>query len=232
MERQFEKQLEFIMAEIRRMADTVSESYSSATGGLLQRDAVLAARTFALENEVNEMEIELDNRIFEYFARQHPVATDLRFMLAAQKVVNDLERMGDHCVNVAQSAVSVVGRKRADDMSEISLMIASCGDMLRDAVEAFLTRDIQMARDVLVSDDRVDGFNRMVVRNVIGMVNEDPATIEIGLDLTRISRNLERVGDLCCNFAEETIFLVEGHSVKHGLEKDVTGDPATDEAIS
>lgn len=219
MERQFEKQLEFIVAEVRRMADIVSDAFEAAAKGMAERDAVTASHAFESEKQVNELEIELDNQIVEYFALQHPVATDLRFMLATQKVVNDLERLSDHCVNVAQSAISLANLNRSAGLSEIPEMVDACREMLRDSVDSFLTRDFTLARDVLMRDDRVDGLNRMVVRQVIEMVNNDKATIEIGLDIIRISRNLERIGDLCCNFAEETIFLVEGHSVKHTLHQ-------------
>jgi phosphate transport system protein len=215
MERHFEKQLEFIMAEVQRMADIASDAFEAAAAGLEGRDAVVASRAFESENHVNELEIELDNQIVEYFALQHPVATDLRFMLATQKVVNDLERLSDHCVNVAQSAISLANLNRGPGLSELPEMIAGCRTMLRDSVKSFLTRDVAMANEVLERDDRVDGLNRLVVRHVIDMVKAEKANIEIGLDIIRISRNLERIGDLCCNFAEETVFLVEGRNIKH-----------------
>jgi len=215
MERHFEKQLEFIMAEVRRMADIVSDAFEAATTGLSERDPVVASHAFESEKQVNEMELELDNQIVEFFALQHPVATDLRFMLATQKVVNDLERLSDHCVNVAQSAISLANLNRGPGLSELPDMIEGCRIMLRDSVRSFLTRDVVLANEVLERDDRVDGLNRLVVRHVIDLVNAEKANIEIGLDIIRISRNLERIGDLCCNFAEETVFLVEGRNIKH-----------------
>ncbi len=215
MERQFEKQLEFIVAEVRRMADIVSDAFEAAAKGMAERDAVTASHAFESEKQVNELEIELDNQIVEYFALQHPVATDLRFMLATQKVVNDLERLSDHCVNVAQSAISLANLNRTPGLSEVPEMVEGCRIMLRDSIRSFLERDVDLARTVLERDDRVDGLNRLVVRNVINLVNSDKANIEIGLDIIRISRNLERIGDLCCNFAEEAVFLVEGRSIKH-----------------
>ncbi|MEN9353170.1 MAG: phosphate signaling complex protein PhoU [Fibrobacterota bacterium] len=215
MERHFEKQLEFIMAEVRRMADIVGDAFEAATSGLSERDPVMASRAFESEKQVNELELELDNQIVEFFALQHPVATDLRFMLATQKVVNDLERLSDHCVNVAQSAISLANLNRGPSLSELPDMIEGCRIMLRDSVRSFLTRDVKLANEVLERDDRVDGLNRLVVRHVIDLVKAEKANIEIGLDIIRISRNLERIGDLCCNFAEETVFLVEGRNIKH-----------------
>ena len=215
MERHFEKQLEFIMAEVRRMADIVTDAFEAAAKGMAERDSVVASHAFESEKQVNELEIELDNQIVEFFALQHPVATDLRFMLATQKVVNDLERLSDHCVNVAQSAISLAHLNRNPGLSEVPEMVEGCRIMLRDSIRSFLERDVDLARTVLERDDRVDGLNRLVVRNVINLVNSDKANIEIGLDIIRISRNLERIGDLCCNFAEETVFLVEGRNIKH-----------------
>lgn len=215
MERYFEKQLDFIMAEVQRMADITTDAFEAAASGLTERDAVKASRAFESEKRVNDLELELDSLIVDYFALQHPVATDLRFVLAAQKVVNDLERLSDHCVNVAQSAIALANLNRSPGLSELPEMVDGCRGMLKDSINAFLTRNVALANEVLERDDRVDGLNRLVVRHVIDLVKSDKASIEIGLDIIRISRNLERIGDLCCNFAEEAVFLVEGRNIKH-----------------
>jgi phosphate transport system protein len=144
-----------------------------------------------------------------------PVAVDLRFLLAILKINNDLERAGDHCVNIAQSAITCgVG---PDGLPNLALpqMITLANSMFRDACHSFFTKDLQIARTVLESDDSLDEFNRTNMREAIGMVKSGELPLESALELLRISRNLERIGDLSTNIAEEVIFHVKAKVVKH-----------------
>jgi phosphate transport system protein len=219
MERHFEKELNNLKATLEKMARLAQESLSFATRALLEQDKSLAEKTFLNERTINNLEIDIDHGVADFFALFQPVAIDLRFMLAIQKINNDLERIGDHCVNIAQSAISFVGYEQKTGMLELPKMIAIGQSMLHDACESFFTKNLQLARTVLETDDIIDELNRANTREAIHMVKADKTSIEMALELLRISRNLERIGDLSTNVAEEVIFHVQARVVKHHADE-------------
>lgn len=218
MHRHFDKELDNLKASMERMARLAGESLAAATGSLLQRDKSIAEKAFANEREINNLEIEIDHAVADCFALHQPVAVDLRFLLAMQKINNDMERIGDHCVNIAQSAISYAGFPGNTPMLELPKMITISRAMLGDACMSFFTKDMQLARTVLESDDTLDELNRANTREAIQLVKGDKTTIEMALELLRVSRNLERIGDLSTNIAEEVIFHVQARVVKHHAE--------------
>ncbi len=215
MERHFEKELNNLKATLEKMSRLAQESLAYATRALLEQDKSLAEKTFLNERAINNLEIDIDHGVADFFALFQPVAIDLRFMLAIQKINNDLERIGDHCVNIAQSAISFVGYDQKTSLLELPKMIAIGQAMLHDACESFFTKNLQLARTVLETDDIIDELNRANTREAIQMVKSDKTSIEMALELLRISRNLERIGDLSTNVAEEVIFHVQARVIKH-----------------
>ncbi|MDB5105114.1 MAG: phoU 2 [Fibrobacteres bacterium] len=215
MERHFEKELNNLKATLGKMAGLAQESLVYSTRALLEEDKTLAERCFVNERTINNLEIEIDHGVADFFALFQPVAIDLRFMLAIQKINNDLERIGDHCINIAQSSISVAGFEQKTGLLELPKMIAIGQTMLHDACESFFTKNLQLARAVLETDDMIDELNRANTREAIQLVKNDKTSIEMALELLRISRNLERIGDLSTNIAEEVIFHVQARVVKH-----------------
>ena len=215
MERHFEKELNNLKAKLESMAGLTEESLIFASRALLEEDRTLAEKAFTNERTINNLEIEIDHGVADFFALFQPVAIDLRFMLAIQKINNDLERIGDHCVNIAQSAISYANFQQKTTLLELPKMISIGQGMLHDACESFFTKNLQLARTVLETDDIIDELNRTNTREAIQLVKNDKTSIEMALELLRISRNLERIGDLSTNVAEEVIFHVQARVVKH-----------------
>lgn len=215
MERHFEKELTNLKSKLQNMARLAEESLGFATRALIEEDRNLAETTFTNERTINQLEIEIDHGVADFFALFQPVAIDLRFMLAIQKINNDLERIGDHCINIAQSAISYAGFQQKTGLLELPKMITIGRGMLHDACESFFTKNLHLARTVLETDDIIDELNRSNTREAIQLVKNDKTSIEMALELLRISRNLERIGDLSTNIAEEVIFHVQAKVVKH-----------------
>ena len=218
MERHFDKELNNLKAKMEKMARLAQESLSACTRALIEKDKSIAEKTFGNEREINNLEIEIDHAVADAFALHQPVAVDLRFLLAIQKINNDMERIGDHCVNIAQSAISYAGYDHRGQMLELPKMITIAQAMLGDACESFFNKNMQLARTVLESDDTLDELNRANTREAIHLVKNDKTNIELALELLRVSRNLERIGDLSTNIAEEVIFHVQARVVKHHAE--------------
>jgi len=158
-------------------------------------------------------------------ALQQPMARDLRMLMAAGKIANDLERVGDHAVNIAQCVERLAESRPIAPEPEIVEMARLAREMLSDALEAFVRGDAASARSVCIRDDKVDALNRSVFRILLTHMMEDPHSIGAGLELLLVSRNLERVADLATNVGEDVVFLVEGKSIKHHAE-DLPAAPA------
>jgi phosphate transport system protein len=219
MERHFQKELEGVKTSLIKMGSVVEESVKLSTRAFLTGDAELAQRVIDSDNRINSLELEIDNAVIDLLALQQPVARDLRFIIAAQKINNDLERLGDHAVNIAESAVTMKSLPYIEILDEIPTMAALSQTMLKEALDGFILLDVTLARAVLKSDDQIDDLNRLVTRKVIELLKPNPQLIECGLELIRVSRNLERVADLTTNIAEEVIFQTQARIVKHHAEE-------------
>jgi phosphate transport system protein len=215
MQRHFVQELEMLKTNLIKMASFAEEAIADAIRAVLQRDRQLAEQVIAKEERINALEIEIDDAVIDLLALQQPVATDLRFILAALKINNDLERIGDHAVNIAQSAIKRADHPPVRPLVDIPSMADITKTMLRDAIDAFIQLNTALAHKVLNSDDQIDDLNRKVVDQLVEVMRESPDTISEALELIRISRNLERVADLATNIAEEVIFMAEARIVKH-----------------
>ncbi len=215
MERHFQKELETLKTLLIKMGSMVEENFSSGMKSVENRDEELAMAVITTDKRVDALEIEIDNTILDLLALQQPVARDLRLIIAAQKINNDLERISDHAVNIAQSALNLEKIEQVELFPEIIEMAKLTRTMLKDALDGFILLDAVLANNVLAADDTIDEMNRAVTRRVIQLVKENPLCIEAVLEFIRISRNIERVADLSTNIAEEIIFLTKARIVKH-----------------
>lgn len=219
MQRHFVEELEALKTNLIKMGSFAEESIARSIRALLERDAELAREIIAQDERINAMEIEIGDAIVDLLALQQPVATDLRFILAALKINNDLERIGDHAVNIAESALKYAGGEPVKPFVDLPKMAQVTKAMLRDSIDAFIHADSAKARAVLISDDTIDDLNRKIVDELVALMRSEPVLIEQALDLIRVSRNLERVADLSTNIAEEVVFVTEAHVVKHHAEE-------------
>jgi phosphate transport system protein len=217
-QRHFEQELESLKTMLIKMGSVAEESIRSSIRAFLEKDSSLARRVMEREERINLLEIEIDNAIVDLLALQQPVAVDLRLILAAQKIDNDLERIGDHAVNIAESALAVAELPGADthgEVFELPSMGRLAERMLQQALDAFIHMDAGLGMSVLTDDDTMDELNRKTVMQVVKRMKDDPGAIEVGMDLIRVSRNLERVADLATNIAEEVVFIAKARIVKH-----------------
>ena len=219
MERHFQRELESIKTTLIKMGSVVEENFAFAIQSVLEHNISLAQHVIDTDNRVDSLEIEIDNAIIDLLALQQPVASDLRFIIAAQKINNDLERIGDHAVNIAESALTLHKYKKPESLLEIPKMSAATKLMLRHALDSFILLDPTMAQSVLETDDQIDELNRSMISEVIDLLKSEKRSVEIDLELIRISRNLERVADMTTNIAEEVIFHTQARVVKHHAEE-------------
>jgi len=213
--RHFQDDLDQLKSRLVGMAGIAEEQVRRAMQALLERSVEKAEHVIAHDDDIDRLEIEVDNAAISLLALQQPMARDLRFITMAMKISSDLERVGDHAVNIAQNVKYLVDAPPFPVLPEIEEMVRLSTDMLADSLNAFIRGDTAAAREVAGRDDRVDDLHRNNFRILLTHMMEDPRKITAGMDLLLISGNLERIADLATNIAEEVIFLVEGQTVKH-----------------
>lgn len=216
--RHFHDELNDVKVRLLTMSGEAEAALGLAVDALLERDAAKARSVIVGDRAIDNMEMEIEEASVNLLALQQPMARDLRMLTSALKIANDLERVGDHAVNIAQSAERLTQSRPIAPEPEIVEMARLARDMLSDALEAFIRGDAASAREVCLRDDKVDTLHRSVFRILLTHMMEDPHMIGAGMELFLVSRNLERVADLATNVAEDVVFLVEGKSIKHHAE--------------
>jgi phosphate transport system protein len=216
--RHFHDELSHVKVRLLTMSGEAEAALGLAVDALLERDGDKAQRVIAGDRVIDSMEVEIEEQCINLLALQQPMARDLRMLTSALKIANDLERVGDHAVNIAQSAERLTQARPIAPEPEIVEMARLARDMLSDALEAFIRGDAASGREVCLRDDKVDALHRSVFRILLTHMMEDPHMIGVGMELFLVSRNLERVADLATNIGEDVVFLVEGKSIKHHAE--------------
>jgi phosphate transport system protein len=217
--RHFHDQLEHLKQRLLDMSDLATSLLDLAVDALLSRDANMADAVIHGDVELDALELEVEDKAIALLALQQPMARDLRFIIASIKVSNDLERVGDHAVNIAQSAQRISQSSTIITPDpEIGDMARRARKMLRDSLTAFVRADGALGREVCRADDEVDAMHNSVFRILVTHMMEDARTITPSLELLLVSRNLERVADLATNIGEDAVFLAEGKQIKHHAE--------------
>jgi phosphate transport system protein len=216
--RHFHDELSHVKVRLLTMSGEAEAALGLAVEALLERDPDKAHRGIVGDRVIDSMEVEVEEQCINLLALQQPMARDLRMLTSALKIANDLERVGDHAVNIAQSAERLTQSRPIAPEPEIIEMARLARDMLSDALEAFIRGDAAAGREVCLRDDKVDALHRSVFRILLTHMMEDPHMIGAGMELFLVSRNLERVADLATNIGEDVVFLVEGKSIKHHAE--------------
>ncbi len=209
------------MEELNRlllqMATLSEEMVGRAVEALKNHDVLTARVVISKDREIDRLEVEIDRYILEMHARYQPVAVDLRLILSAQKINNDLERAADHAVSIAEGALALAGAPYAKPLVNIPRMADIARDMLRQAIDSFVYRDVALALSVKKRDDEIDALYQLVRQRLVEIVQADPANIGQALSLMAISIDLERIADLATNIAEEVVFITDAEIVKHQL---------------
>jgi phosphate transport system protein len=216
--RHFVEELNELQKRLLEMAGLAEAAVHLSVLSLVERKAALAEEVLRNENLINRMEIEIDDFAVALLALQQPMATDLRFLTAAIKINADLERVGDLAVNIAERALSLIGKPPVKPLIDMPQLARLTESMVRKSLDAFVQRDSQLAHEVLRSDDAVDDLRDGIYEELIRFMESDPATISRSLDLIFVARNLERIADHATNIAEDVVFLVDGVDVRHHAE--------------
>lgn len=217
MGRHFEEELRNLKEQLIEMASVAEQMVTLAREALTSSARVeVLSKANDHEERINEIHLSVDEKVGHLLALQQPVARDFRFIIMATKIANELERIGDLCVNVCESARYLSSR---DDLpTELTDMAQASRRMVSEALDAFSREDAPLAQRVLDADQQVDMLKRQILHTLIAKMTEDPASISRSVSCILISRNWERIGDHATNIAEEVIYLVQGREVRHRHE--------------
>lgn len=215
MERHWEHDLQELKQRLLWMGGLAEQAVQQSVQALLKRDEKLAETVLNEEDAINEMQIEIDDRVQRLFALQAPMAGDLRFMLAVSRINGDLERIGDQAVNIAQAAIRIMRHPQAKPYVDLPRMGELATGMVHDSLNAVVRGDQDLAQSVLQRDDQVDRLRDQILRELLTYMMENSAVVFSAFELVLIAKNLERIGDHATNIAEDVIYFVAGRDVRH-----------------
>lgn len=214
------RDLDDLKRRLLAVGGLVEDAIHKATTAVLERKLDLANEVIRGDNEIDEREVAIEEECLKLLALHQPVATDLRFVVAALKVNNDLERMGDLAVNIAERAEALDTTPPAPMPIGFRSMVTKVEEMVRASLSALVAVDTDQARRVLVADDEVDEIHRQTFAEMQRLMRQDSDHVERATSVISISRNLERIADQATNIAEDVIFMVEGDVVRHAPPED------------
>jgi len=217
--RHFEVELDKLQRRLLEMAGLVESAIHWSVRSLVERDEAQAQQVLQNEARINQMQIEIDGLTTRLLALHQPMAQDLRFLTAIIKINSDLERMGDLAVNIVERSIDLLRRPAVKPLIDIPRMADLAESMVRKSLNAFVQRDPDLARSVLLSDDAVDNLKDAVYQELIGFMQSDSSAIPGSVDLMFVAHNLERIADHATNIAEDVLFLVKGIDVRHHAEE-------------
>jgi phosphate transport system protein len=214
-----QREIERLKKSLLSLCAIVEEQVEMAVRALLDRDQDLARHVQQRDVEIDHREVEIEEECLKTLALHQPVAGDLRLIIAAMKINNDLERTGDLAVNIARKAESFAAQPFAGAAFDLGAMSQKTLAMLRDSLDAMINLDVGLARSVCARDDEIDRMKRDIRREIEKMIQDDPRQTKPLLRLLASSRSLERIADLTTNIAEDVIYMVEGKIVRHREEE-------------
>jgi len=218
--RQFEEQLDELKNRMLFMGSLVEQAIHLSIQAMCDRDEQPAMRVLSeIEPQVNNLHLELDDRALQLLSLRQPLAAELRFITSTMKINSDLERIGDQAVNIAQRVLSIVSQPELKHIVDIPLMADIVKRMVKDALDAFVQKNTDLALQVVLRDDEVDQHRDLVFRELVPLMAKNPACIQLALDLILVSRNLERIADHATNVAEDVIYMVLGRDIRHRAEE-------------
>lgn len=215
-DREYEGELAQLRQQLLLMGAKVEEMIGGSMKALIERDGDLARRMIEADSQIDRLEMEIDDRCMRTLARRQPVASDLRFLTMALKIVTDLERIGDLGVNISERAAELAGEPPLNPpYVGLGAMAEEAERMLREALDSFVAGDAERARQVIESDQGVDAYYVQSFRELLTYMMEDARNIQRVSKLQAVAKYLERIGDHACNVAEMVIFMVKGKDVRH-----------------
>jgi phosphate transport system protein len=218
--RHFDEELRSLKEKLLFMASLAESMIYKAVKSLAERDESLFKEVNESEVKVNHLQIEIDELCLRLLALRQPMATDLRFITSAMKINSELERIGDLAINIIQRAAVLLKQPQLKPLIDIPRMADITQKMVKDSLDAFINRDVNLARSVLTRDDEVDALKDQIFRELLTFMLGDQSTIPRALELILVSRHLERIGDHATNISEDVIYLVQGKDIRHHIEQE------------
>ena len=215
MTRHIERQIDQLKQKILFVGTLVEEAISKAITALINRDIALAQRVMTSDAEIDRMEVEVEEECLKILALYQPVAADLRFVVSALKINNDLERMGDLAKNIAKRVGQLARGQQIDLPPEIRTMAMQAQEMFKESLDAVVNGDTALARHVREQDDAVDEGRQRIRERVLRGITETPEIAESLMRINSVSKHIERLADMATNIAEDVIYMVEGEIVRH-----------------
>ena len=215
MTRHIERQIDQLKERILRVGTLVEEAISKSITALINRDAHLAQRVMANDEEIDRMEVEVEEECLKILALYQPVAADLRFVVAVLKINNDLERMGDLARNIAKRVAQLAAGPAVELPPEIRTMSMLAQEMVKQSLDAVVNADPTLARQVREEDDAVDEARQQIRRRILQGIKAHPEQLENLLRINSVSKHIERIADMATNIAEDVIYMVQGEIVRH-----------------
>ncbi|MBI4598541.1 MAG: phosphate signaling complex protein PhoU [Candidatus Omnitrophica bacterium] len=215
MQRHVDVELQRLKDELVRMAGLAEAAIGLSVKALVKRDADMARQVIASDGAINQLEIEIDELCLRTMALYQPEAKDLRFIAMALKINNDLERMGDQAVNIAERTLELLKEPLLKPLIDIPRMAEVAQQMVKDSLDAFVRQDAALAQSVCERDDEVDQYDDQIFRELLTYMMEDPKAITRSVNLILVSRHIERIADHATNVAEDVIYMAQGKNIKH-----------------
>lgn len=219
MQRHFDEELKKLKEKILKMSSLVEKAIHLSIKALVDRESELAQQIIKSDDQINMLEIEIDEFSLKLLALRQPQAGDLRLITSIMKINNDLERIGDLAVNIAERTIELLKFPIVKPLIDIPRMADIAQGMLKDSLDAFVNGDSKLAKNVCERDDKVDNLNDQIFRELLTYMLQDPKTIERAVDLILVGRNLERIADHATNISEDVIYMVNGKTIKHHIEE-------------
>ena len=219
MQRHVDVELARVKDELLKMASLAEAAIGVAVKALVKRDAELARQVVSSDKAINDLEIEIDEMCLRTMALYQPEAKDLRFLAMTLKINNDLERMGDQAVNIAERTLDLLKEPLLKPLIDLPRMAETAQQMVKSSLDAFVRQDVAMARAVCERDDEVDRYDDQIFRELLTYMMEDPKAITRSVNLILVSRHIERIADHATNVAEDVIYMVQGKTIKHHAQE-------------
>jgi phosphate transport system protein len=213
--RHFDEELNALKERILRMGALVETQVANAIKALVERNTDLARNVIATDHQVNAYDVEVDEECIRLLALRQPTASDLRFITTAMKISTDLERMSDLAEDICERAIELAEEPQLKPYIDIPRMADHTRTMVKEALDAFVNRNADLARKVCRDDDLVDDLTRQVFRELLSYMLEDPAAISRAIRITFVAKYIERIADHATNVAEMVVYLVEGKIIRH-----------------
>jgi phosphate transport system protein len=215
----FKNEIERLKKSLLSLSATVEERVQMAVRALETRDGKLAKSVVDGDTEIDRTEVDIEEECLKILALYQPVAGDLRFVVAVLKINNDLERIADLAVNIAERAAYLATQEKVDVPLDFALMEKKTQQMLKNSIDALVNVNPQLAYEVCAADEEVDNMNRQMYIDIQNGIRKSPDKMESLIHLLSVSRHLERIADHATNIAEDIIYMYEGQIVRHHTEE-------------